>query len=273
MNSNKENLLNSLLLDNKFPSKNEELNEQPTIQEIAPPTVHELKEKKEIEIEAYFDSVRAAKKVVGSVTGANVPMLSFTAFGPVTTGMLPSPDGVPKNFILKQKALMAFQEPPRPGHRGNLKGEGDYALYCQELRDNKPEWDTFFTHPENGEHLEQSCAMLGTLATILRQRGEELVMCELVLSVEEGLLEKLGELVGEAHDQMTVFNFESLRHKHGNIKYNLMLELGKYEVCCELWKKQVHHEIKWKLKFEEQNHAFMMQAIWGKKGERAERLS
>ena len=114
-------------------------------------------------------------------SGIPVCSLSSTAFGPVGPG-LPLPDGVPRNFSLKQAARLAFDEGPGKHNelkRGNFKGEGSYRDYFLDLEEDLDTWLAFFDDVRNYEHAEHTSGILGTYATILRQRGN-LELCEKV---------------------------------------------------------------------------------------------
>lgn len=124
------------------------------------------------------------------------------------------PEGVPKNFPLKQAALMEFHlHRPKGFHSnqlGNMQGEQQYCEYYQGILELKDEWMSFFQHPENIVHCEHTCGLLRTLATIYRQRGT-LEECEKVLDLEDQVL---GFYEGHCQvhgDPEAVHCFEGLR--------------------------------------------------------------
>jgi hypothetical protein len=171
------------------------------------------------------NKMKAAKK-------AKTPMisLSMTSFGMVGMGM-PIPDGVPPNFGLKQVALNAFQAGAMqsPGaSRGNFKGEKSYRDYYDDLEDNKEQWLAFFDHPANYQHAEHTCGILGTLATIYRQRGDY-SNCAAVLDMEQEVLFWYHRVsMGSSPAQMRCYN--GLKFKWRHIRYNMCFDTKGYDV-------------------------------------------
>jgi len=129
---------------------------------------------------------RNHSKVIKGVKKSGRPIftLSFTAFGLVGPG-LPIPEGVPSNFALKQAAIaeLSTGATTTKSKLGNMKYEGSYKAYYDDLLAYESIWMSFFDHRDNYEHAEHTCGILGTLATIYRQRGA-LNECEEVLDME-----------------------------------------------------------------------------------------
>lgn len=203
-------------------------------------------------------TMRVARK-----TGVPVFNLSGTSFGLVGPSM-PIPDGVPANFGLKQAATNAFREGPTsvPGRLGNLRGERAYRLYMEDIEDNTVEWMAFFDHKDNSDHAEHTCGILGTLATIYRQRGD-LQDCERVLGIEHEVLTRYQRSsVGSSLEQQ--FCCDGLAYKYRTIRYNLCLQTERYRQCVELFREQAIHEAKYAFDYESSNYHFMVTAILGK---------
>ena len=75
-----------------------------------------------------------------------------------------------------------------------------YREYYDDLVADRATWLHFFEYKDNFQHAENTCGILGTLATIYRQRGW-LEDCERVLDMEAEVLRqhaseyRVGELV------------------------------------------------------------------------------
>mmetsp|Transcript_32877 Transcript_32877/g.49610 ORF Transcript_32877/g.49610 Transcript_32877/m.49610 type:complete len:238 (+) Transcript_32877:55-768(+) len=138
---------------------------------------------KQLDGEFMRSAMNAQKKALRQAKKENVPIYcaSMTSRGIVAPGM-PVPDGVPANFGLKQAAVLEFHS---SGGRINKQflGEAKYRDYYDDLVSNEEEWLEFFHHPLNTEHAEHTCGVLGTLATIYRQRGSY-EQCGQVLEME-----------------------------------------------------------------------------------------
>lgn len=209
---------------------------------------------------AVSKELKKAKKL-----GISVVSVSMTAFGVVAPGM-PIPDGVPPNFPLKQAATLDFQMGPssKPGARGNFKGEALYKEYYEELVANKAMWMTFFDHQANYLHTEHTCGIMGTLATIYRQRGV-LKDCEAVLDMEALVLEKyrLALLVG-SRPQASINCFDGVEYKYHMIRYNLYFQTKRYDECVPIFRKLAGYEIKYDWDFEQQTFAYYSIVACGK---------
>ena len=197
--------------------------------------------------------------------------MSMTAFGPVGPGM-PLPDGVPRNFALKQAANNALQLGPAKGGssfegddpkgRGNLKGESLYKDYFDDIVANREQWMVFFDHRENAVHAEHTCGILGTLATIYRQR-DVLTDCEEVLDMELEVLTRYQRSVaGTAMEQVRCC--ERLTFLYQMIRYNLCFQTQRYEQCVELFRELAAHELKTGVDFKSSGVLVMVPAILDK---------
>ena len=162
--------------------------------------------------------------------------VSGTAFGMVGPG-LPLPAGVPANFALKQVATTAFFEGrSRSGKSlGNLKHERLYREFFDDLAADRAAWLPFLEHEENHQHAENTCGILGTLATIYRQRGA-LYDCEAVLDMEQEVLARYERVSVRAADPTQVRCCEALAYKYRVIRYNLCLQRQRFPQCVELYR-------------------------------------
>lgn len=198
--------------------------------------------------------------------GEKLVCVSLTAFGIVGPGM-PIPDGVPPNFALKQQAVMEFQQgPSRSGNGlGNFVGEQHFRAYYDDIVDSTSEWMTFFKHPENVEHAEHTCGILGTLATIYRQRGT-LEICEEVLDMEDRVLQVYKQhcLAQQSNTGMRRC-FETLEFKCNHIRYNLCFAQKRYDENVRLYRLLMDYELRHNLPFEDQLYLFMITAVLHKK--------
>ena len=170
--------------------------------------------------------LRAARR-----EGATIIHLSGTAFGLVGPG-LPLPDGVPSNFALKQEAQRHFQQGTGNGGLGNFRGERYYREYYDDLVADRAAWLTFFDHGENYEHAEHTCGVLGTLATVYRQRGT-LDECERVLDMEREVLTRYERAsVGACSAQVRCC--EGLGFKYRVIRFNMCSQMRRFRECAPL---------------------------------------
>ena len=192
----------------------------------------------------------------------NVPIVcvSFTVFGCVRPGR-PIPNGVPPNFPLKQHARIEFQQGPshKPGHRGNMKGEKAYKDYYDDIVDNKTQWMQFFEIKDHYEHAEHTCGILGTLATIYRQRGS-LEQCEKVLDMDHEVLliyerHSIGAVPGQ------VYCCEGLYFKYQIIRYNLLFQTRRYDECVKILREILGYELRKKVSFEKQQWLFLVPGV------------
>jgi len=155
----------------------------------------------------------------------------------------------PGGYPLLEAAEVAFF-----GGEG-YKGERFYAAYFEDLKADKENWVNFLSVPENNRSAEHSCGILGTLATILRQRNE-LDKAEAVLDIE-GIVLQLYKLY--AMDSAGGREcFEELEYKYNIICYNLYYQTGRKERCVALFRALALHELRNNFSFDDQNYAFML---------------
>ena len=192
--------------------------------------------------------------------------MSTTAQGIVGPGM-PMPKGVPAAFFLKQQATLEFQSGVSlsGANRGNFKGELAYREYYEELQSNKSDWMTFFDAPGNYHHAEHSCGILGTFATVLRQRGspESLNECESVLNMEAECLARYKKHTddNEYAEEQQVFCCDTLHFKYWMIRYNLYFQTGRYTECMPLFRKLSDYELRNRVPHNNQNYLFMVVVV------------
>mmetsp|Transcript_34974 Transcript_34974/g.71362 ORF Transcript_34974/g.71362 Transcript_34974/m.71362 type:complete len:367 (-) Transcript_34974:105-1205(-) len=210
--------------------------------------------------EAFEESVKARNKELRRLKKAGIPIVttSFTAFGVVGPG-LPMPAGVPAAFVLKQNATLEFNSGASfsGNSRGNFKGELAYREYYEELEENKAEWMRFFDEYGNYEHAEHSCGILGTFATVLRQRGS-LEECERVLNMELEVMTRYKKHTGKDAPQAQIVCCETLYFKYQMIRYNLYFQTERYLECVPLYRDLADYELRYRVTFERQNYLFMV---------------
>lgn len=209
---------------------------------------------------------RNHSKVIKGVKKSGRPIftLSFTAFGLVGPG-LPIPEGVPSNFALKQAAIaeLSTGATTTKSKLGNMKYEGSYKAYYDDLLAYESIWMSFFDHRDNYEHAEHTCGILGTLATIYRQRGA-LNECEEVLDMEVKVMERYKRAsIGSEYAQIKCC--DCLEWKMNTIRFNLNLQTNRLEDNVPLYRKLIAYELKHNLDFEQQEHLFLITAILSKK--------
>ena len=177
---------------------------------------------------------------------------------------MPIPDGVPDNFALKQVAHLEFlQGASSRSKRGNMKGEQAYREYFDDLVANREAWLLFFDHPQNYEHAEHTCGILGTLATVLRQRGTQDV-CQEVLEMEHEVLLRYERACIGSGDPQQVHCFDELKYKFQVIQYNLYFQTQRYDECIPLYRELATHELKYDMDFDKSNFLWMIAAFANK---------
>ncbi|KAJ1471750.1 hypothetical protein T484DRAFT_1976931 [Baffinella frigidus] len=203
-------------------------------------------------------AIRAAKK-----SGAPVFSMSSTAFGFVAPGM-PIPAGVPPNYGLKQAAILEIHSgSSSAGGRGNMRGEQAYRAYYDDLEANREQWLAFFDMHQHYGDAEQTCGILGTLATIYRQRGV-LDMCEKVLDMEDEVLRRY-QRSSAVEGPGAVRCYDELNYKYQVIRYNIHLQKKRYSLCGTLFRNLARYEIKYKKNRDDQNYLFMLTLVLNKR--------
>mmetsp|Transcript_6498 Transcript_6498/g.9619 ORF Transcript_6498/g.9619 Transcript_6498/m.9619 type:complete len:358 (+) Transcript_6498:104-1177(+) len=215
----------------------------------------------------YEENLKARKRAQKlAKKGAPIVTISYTHAGLVAPGM-PIPDGVPENFGYKQKAVTDFHMMARvdnPKNKlGNLKGEQSYKDYYDDIVSSEEEWMSFFNHKENSEHAEHTCGILGTLATIYRQRGVS-GQCEEVLDMEVKVLDIYRRhSVGGPLIQIQCY--EGLKFKCENIRFNLYQQQHRYEECVSLFKSCALYEYHQDVPSDQQSYLFLVEFVLRKR--------
>lgn len=212
------------------------------------------------------EQLKSQQKELKQLKKQGVPVMnvSFTAFGIVGPGM-PIPAGVPVNFALKQAAVSEFfsRSPRTSKSLGNMKGEQAYRDYYDDIVADREKWMAFFDEKENFQHAEQTCGILGTLATIYRQRGV-LDECRQVLDMElEVLIRYHRSSQGTSKEQ--VHCCDLLYFKYRNIRYNLLFQTKKYDGCVALFRDLAEYELKYNVSYEDQCFLFMIEQVLKRK--------
>jgi TPR repeat protein len=211
------------------------------------------------------------------------------------------PPGIPKNFHLKQEAraefagramdLMAGLDDQKrtllanhgesTSKLGNMRGEAAYAAFYQDIMSDEShgDWMRFFGEPGNTEHAEHTCGILGTYATVLRQRGGpsgDLDECMAVLDCEGEILEKYrrsiyelkGYLIGAgggAHTRKAAERcYDGLEFKYQLVRFNACLGMRRNAEACTLLRKLLEYETSSGLAAEEQSMVLMLPVVLGK---------
>mmetsp|Transcript_46068 Transcript_46068/g.94233 ORF Transcript_46068/g.94233 Transcript_46068/m.94233 type:complete len:315 (+) Transcript_46068:121-1065(+) len=193
------------------------------------------------EKEKYKNSTKDLKKVYRQ---KDIPIMTFSQ----TSGPRPA------NFHLYEQAIMPFCAGEA------FKGERQYTAYYQDMETNKDAWMSFFDNVGNNVQAERTCGVLGTLATMYRQRGE-LVEAEAVLEMEGAVLELYGKHCLAAGGQPAKTCFDALTYKWHIIKYNLYYQTSRKRECIGLCRKVMAHELEYGYDFDKQQFLFMLSVI------------
>jgi MYND finger len=200
--------------------------------------------------------------------GTPIFYASMTAYGIVMPGMVTNDARIPRNFGLKQQATLHFMEgPSRTGTSlGNLRYEASYRDYYHDLIDetNGPVWMSFFQHPDNAEHAEHTCGILGNLAVIYRRRGggEYERKCEEVLDLWQkvfDLYKAHGVYAPNVREHAACA--DALEFKTNIVRYNLMYQTQRYEECVAIYPILFLYECNYNVSFDNQSYLFMIEAI------------
>ena len=104
-----------------------------------------------------FNKHDANVKIAKMTAKGKVPSYYFsnTAQGMVGSD-LPIPEGVPKNFKLKQQAKVLLSTGPSSSKAslGNLQFESTYRDFYDDFVADNETWMSFLDHPQNFEHAE-----------------------------------------------------------------------------------------------------------------------
>lgn len=213
------------------------------------------------ELDARIAFLTAARK-----SNTPVPLVDSTAFGIVEPGR-PLPAGVPANFVVKQEAMHAISErraiePDDPEtKRGNFRGEAAYRAYYDDLVADRASWMRFFDHPLNMDHACNTCCILGTLATIYRQRGLA-DDCEMVLDLEADVLGRYRRAVAvPGCEAGAVQVSDGVRYKYNMLRYNVRVHAGRYEDCVRFWRELAAHELEYCFSDDDQMFLYMLEVL------------
>jgi len=236
-------------------------------------TIKTTRTKEEAE---YSKELRDAKRKEGT---HEILEVAYTAQGLVVPGK-PLPEGVPANFYLKKQAEFCFltgaakdDKYDAPKKLGNLKYEKEYRDYYDDIFKNETEWMTFFDHPRNFVNAEHTCGILGSLATIYRQRGGMYKMCDQVLDMEEKVLNRykrsLGALKGKGI--MELFDgveetqhlqcYDTVEFKYYVLRFNVRFHTDCLDECIPYFRKMLDYEIRHNLDFEHQQYLCSLNSI------------
>jgi len=173
-------------------------------------------------------------------------------------------DNFPENFSLKQQATTVFfmEASMANGKIGGYKSEAVYRAYFDDLVTDKATWMSMFEVPENFQHAENTCGILGTLATLYRVDGK-LEICEKVLDMEQDVLIRYQRVI-EGKDHAQVVCCDELAYKYYLVRYNMHFQKKQYNKCIDYFRKLLDHELKYEFDFEAQNFLFMVTMILGK---------
>jgi hypothetical protein len=154
--------------------------------------------------EDLVESARAMKKA-GAVFG-------FSALD------LPA-DANPADFeqrfqVYTQAASALFTE------RNTFKGERAFTALFNDMVQHPAQWDVIFSSARNMVIAERSVGVLGTLATMYRQR-QNLDECERVLAVDSKVLHRYRDMVDKGADPAARDCCYGLVYKYNHIRFNV----------------------------------------------------
>ena len=191
-----------------------------------------------------FEDWEETRKVLKAAykQGVRPPVMSFTAGTP------------PEGFKLLQDAQMAFMS---LGAGGAFKGERAYHAYYDDLQRDRANWLAFLAEAGNNVYAERSCGILGTLATIYRQRSE-IAAAEGVLEMEGLILPLYKRHAFEVGGTQGLVCHAGLEYKYNVIRYNLYRQTGRMDLAVPVFRDLAAHEIRSNYSFEEQSCAHLI---------------
>mmetsp|Transcript_29185 Transcript_29185/g.81642 ORF Transcript_29185/g.81642 Transcript_29185/m.81642 type:complete len:350 (+) Transcript_29185:51-1100(+) len=159
--------------------------------------------------------------------------------------------GFPRNFHLKLAATSAFQGHTPAGSkdkssRGNFKGERAYKAYYTDLvGEDREVWLALFENPDNVTHAEHTTGIMGTYATLLRQRGA-LDECEAVMEIYREVLVRYERVVRQnfSFDPSTMQCMEALKYKFHLIEYNVNMQRHRFRDNIAVWRTICDYELR-----------------------------
>ena len=134
---------------------------------------------------------------------------------------------------------------------GNFRSERAYRTYYDELSLNNEIWMAFFNERGNHEQTEHTCSILGILAIIYRQQGM-FQDYEKVLDMELKVIDCCKRSTTEAPAAQIRY-CDMLEYKMHIIRYNLYIQLERFQECVPLFRKLVLHEFRYQLDFDQQD--------------------
>jgi hypothetical protein len=122
-----------------------------------------------------------------------------------------------------------------------FRGERLYHAFFESLKQDQENWMSFLSEPGNNVYAERASGILGTLATIHRQRNE-LDVAEEVLDMEGTVLQMYNRHALASDEGRRCF--EELEYKYNIIKYNLYYQTGRRDRCVDLFRQLCLHELR-----------------------------
>ena len=136
--------------------------------------------------------------------------------------------------------------------------EARYLELFKEMKEHESVWlDEIFSSDDNYVLAERSCAILGTLATIQRSRGD-LQDAQRTIQVYTKVLNAYRGMCDRCTVQEQKDCCESLTYKHDLVVSNTYQELQVKDKCLPHFRRAVEYELKHDLDYEDQQLAFMV---------------
>lgn len=184
-----------------------------------------------------------------------VGILKVTMMGPVDDG-----DDWVKRLEVLYEAHNAFALAPMMGKSSNLDSERLYYTLYQDILQHQDVWfGGIFMDEESIHHAEQCCGILGTLATIRRQRGDVACCLEIFDTCYTRVLQAYQRLVdseaGTAGDRTCC---RALMDKSHLIATNAHSQTGNKQAAVQHFRALVKYEIEENYELDRQAYAFLI---------------
>ena len=150
-------------------------------------------------------------------------------------------------------------------HTANTRFERAYRTLYDDIRTHHVAWFGLFEGDNNHVYAERCVGILGTLATIYRQRGEVSEAAE-VLALDERVLLRYRDMASRSLEDLPYQNcMRCLVYKFNMIKMNINMQTGRVrsDESAELFRDLCRYELEEKYDFEAQNFLFIIGMVVG----------
>eukprot|EP00978_Attheya_sp_CCMP212_P021419 scaffold62468_cov45-Attheya_sp.AAC.6 len=141
--------------------------------------------------------------------------------------------------------------------------EAQYLTLYRDMQEHQSFWfEEFFSSDDNHEYAQQSCSILGTLASIQRIR-KDLQAAHTTIQLYTKVANMYLAMCERSHDQDQKYSCEVVTYKHDLVCSNNYQELQMKSKCLPHFRRAVEYELRHNLSVQEQNLAFVVPQFLG----------